>query len=528
MYINNTNINLVNEKEDKLDKLNFPNYNEVNDFINNLMLNPQKYRQFKQNINRINNIENEKNYLRSLEKKNEINFLDSIIISEEEYRNSLKDEETIFENINEDILNDLLSHKKLLSHEKYLLETMAYFLGYESFDWNMFKKILNIHTLKYKFKNVNYSQLKKRRINTLLGQLCRSDRFSHFLNMNDFSDSGLEFVYEWVKTQLKIFFYIYQNNKIKKMYLYKSSNNISDYEPLNYSKLEEQNNSNSNSNYNSKYNINNIINLNNLNNSNIINKEKVIETNRTNYSNYIKSINNKSKISDNNNKNNDNININNTQLKKELMDSNILKNSTNIETNNHNITSKISNNSNINIINNKSTLVRNFNYNNNTNSSNISLNNLKKFRNKSTILLTSLPYITNDQSKMQTNEVTNGISRNLKISNISQKMNYLKEAKKVSVKLMGYNKEKEKILREIRTAEMLPLLKNKTFPMMRNYFEEKMPFSKKIEKKVREDINYFSLNGTQDEKKMISLLASGKMKAFNLESLFKLRNILKT
>ena len=171
MYINNTNINLVNEKEDKLDKLNFPNYNEVNDFINNLMLNPQKYRQFKQNINRINNIENEKNYLRSLEKKNEINFLDSIIISEEEYRNSLKDEETIFENINEDILNDLLSHKKLLSHEKYLLETMAYFLGYESFDWNMFKKILNIHTLKYKFKNVNYSQLKKRRINTLLGQL---------------------------------------------------------------------------------------------------------------------------------------------------------------------------------------------------------------------------------------------------------------------------------------------------------------------------------------------------------------------
>ena len=210
------------------------------------------------------------------------------------------------------------------------------------------------------------------------------------------------------------------------------------------------------------------------------------------------------------------------------MDSNILKNSTNIETNNHNITSKISNNSNINIINNKSTLVRNFNYNNNTNSSNISLNNLKKFRNKSTILLTSLPYITNDQSKMQTNEVSSGISRNLKISNISQKMNYLKEAKKVSVKLMGYNKEKEKILREIRTAEMLPLLKNKTFPMMRNYFEEKMPFSKKIEKKVREDINYFSLNGTQDEKKMISLLASGKMKAFNLESLFKLRNILKT
>ena len=75
---------------------------------------------------------------------------------------------------------------------------------------------------------------------------------------------------------------------------------------------------------------------------------------------------------------------------------------------------------------------------------------------------------------------------------------------------------------------MLPLLKNKTFPQMRNYFEERIPFSKKVEQRMKNDIDYFSLNGTQDEKKMLSLIASGKMKAFNLESLFKLKNILKS
>ena len=56
-------------------------------------------------------------------------------------------------------------------------------------------------------QNVDYSRIKKKRINLLLSQLCRSNKFSRFLKMNDFCDSGLEFIYEWVKTQLKIFLY---------------------------------------------------------------------------------------------------------------------------------------------------------------------------------------------------------------------------------------------------------------------------------------------------------------------------------
>ena len=504
MFINNTYINLPNEE---MDISKFPNYIEENEFISNLMSNPQKYREFKTNINRINNIENEKNYLKSLERKNEINFLDNIMISEEEYQKSLKDEELIFENLNEDRINDLLSHKKLLSYEKHLIETMSYFLGYESFDWNLFRKILNLYDLKTKMKNIDYSRLKKRRINVLLGQLCKSEKFNQFLNMNDFCDSGLELVYEWVKTQLKIYFYLYQNKKIPKINISKSIMNFPNYDG--YNKYEE---------------VNNDVNCNNINTQDIPEEENDNETINSNM-HYNKDNTNLQIL-------NKNAILNNSQQKQEIMDSYIFKNSTNIETNNNN-----NNSSNIsynNMVNNKSSVINN---NNNLIYKSNSLSNLKYNnnnekvinKNKSTLLLTSLPYLINDRPRIQTNEQSTGSYRKLVTNiNLSKKARYLKEAKKVSFKLKGFNKDKEKLLKEIKTAEMLPLLKNRTFPQLRNYFDDKVPFSKKVEERMRNDINYFSLNGTQNEKKMISLIASGKMKAFNLESLFKLRNMLKS
>ena len=505
MFINNTYINLPNEE---IDISKFPNYYEENEFISNLMLNPQKYRDFKCNINRINNIENEKNYLKSLEKKTHINFLGNIIITEEEYQNSLKDEETIFENLTEERINELLSHKKLLSHEKHLLETMSYILGYENFDWNMFKKVLNLYELKTKMRNIDYTRIKKRRINILLGQLCRSDKFNQFLNMNDFCDSGFEFVYEWVKTQLKIYFYLYQNKKIPKMQISKSMLNIPDYVPHN--KLEEINeglNENINQNINNNY------------TPYIPEEENDNETINSNM-NYNNSKSNRNLL-------NNNMIMNNNQQKQEIMDSNILKNSTNIET--YNNTNKNNNSSNISYNYskiNKSSLINN---NITTINRSNSFGNINYYSNdnKTTILLTSLPYIINDKNKNQTYEQSSGFYRKLEtLNNISKKSHYFKEARKVSFKLRGFNKEREKLLKEIRTAEMLPLLKNRTFQQMRNYFEDKVPFSRKVEQRMRNDINSLSLNGTQDERKMISNIAKGKMKAFNLESLFKLKNIL--
>ena len=510
MHINNTYINLEN---DEMDINKYPNYYEENEFIRNLMLNPQKYRDFKRNINRINNIDNEINYLKSIEKSSQINFLDNIIISEEEYQNALKDEEIIFENLTEERINDLLSHKKLLSNEKHLIETMSYILGYESFDWNMFRKIINLYDLKTKMQNINYSRLKKRRINILLSQLCRSDKFNNFLNMNDFGDSGLEFVYEWIKAQLKIFFYLYQNKKIIKVHNSKSTTNIVEYDKY-YGNNKIENNIN-----------------NDLNNNNYLNNihPKMIDESIQN----ITEENNNCAITSNiNNQKNSKINESSKKVinksdnisKLEKVESIIFKNSTNIETNINNIY----NSSNISL-NNKSSLV-----NNNTNlfiNRSSSLNHIQREntfnKNKSTILLTSLPYI--GQKNNQTIEQSTSFGSYCKINsliNSSKKIGYLKEAKRVSFKLRGFNKEKEKLLKEIRTAEMLPLLKNKTFPQMRNYFDDKVPFSNEIKQRTKMDINYASLNGAPDENKMLSLIARGKIKTFNLETLFKLKKFL--
>ena len=483
MLINNNYIELPDEGIDLYKQSQ--NYLEENEFINNLMLNPGKYRDFKRNINRINNIDNEINYLKSLEKKNLIDFVDTIKISEEEYENALKDADIIFENINEEQISDLLSHKKLLSNEKHLIETMVYFFGNENFDWNTFKLTFTLYEAKTKMKNVDYSKLKKKRINILLGQLCRSDKMNKFLNMNDFCDSGMEFVYEWVKSQLKIYFYLYQNKKIPKI---KASKSMIDVYKNNYN-INEINDKRDKNNFEEK--ISNITGVSHLNSSNYNQK--------------------------------------NTQNKIESL---MLKNSTNIETINNNNTYNISNlkinnkSNNLSIIhsikiknNNNAFQKRNnsINYNNNISKSTVGNNN--------SLLLTSLPNIIVSKEKRNleiTDESTYSPFQRLNLNKIFHPI----ESKKTNIKLKGINKEKEKLIKEIRTAEMLPLLKNKTFHQMRNFFEEKVPFNRKIDKRIKKEINSYSLNGTNDEIRLISLIAGGKIKALNFESLFKLKKIL--
>ena len=482
MLINNNYIELPDEGIDLYKQTQ--NYLEENEFINNLMLNPGKYRDFKRNINRINNIDNEINYLKSLEKKNLIDFVDTIKITEEEYENALKDADIIFENISEEQISDLLSHKKLLSNEKHLIETMIYFFGNENFDWNTFKLTFTLYEAKTKMKNVDYSKIKKKRINILLGQLCRSDKMNKFLNMNDFCDSGMEFVYEWVKCQLKIYFYLYQNKKIPKI---KASKSMIDVYKNNYN-INEINDKRDKNNFEEK--ISNITGVSHLNSSNYNQK--------------------------------------NTQNKIESL---MLKNSTNIETmnnNNYNFSNlKINNKSNnlsyihsIKIKNNINAFQKrnnSINYNSNISKSTVGNNN--------SLLLTSLPNIIVSKEKRNleiTDESTYSPFQRLNINKIFHPI----ESKKTNIKLKGINKEKEKLIKEIRTAEMLPLLKNKTFHQMRNLFEEKVPFNRKIDKRIKKEINSYSLNGTNDEVRLISLIAGGKIKALNFESLFKLKKIL--
>ena len=125
------------------------------EFINNLMLNPTKYREFKRNINRINNIDNEINYIKSQEQKNQVDFVSNIKITDEEYKTVLEKSKNLFDNLSEVQIADLLSHWKSLSNEKHLVEAMVYFLGIDNLDWNTFKLTFNLYEAKLKMNNID-------------------------------------------------------------------------------------------------------------------------------------------------------------------------------------------------------------------------------------------------------------------------------------------------------------------------------------------------------------------------------------
>ena len=85
---------IINQYENNIQLPNDSLKNDINsnpssEFISNLMLNPIKYREFKQNINRINNIDNEINLIKTQDTFNKINFSEIIPIDYEEYKSSI-------------------------------------------------------------------------------------------------------------------------------------------------------------------------------------------------------------------------------------------------------------------------------------------------------------------------------------------------------------------------------------------------------------------------------------------------------
>ena len=429
------------------------------EFINNLMLNPTKYREFKRNINRINNIDNEINYIKSQEQKNQIDFVNNIKITEEEYKNALESAKNLFDNLTEVQIADLLSHRKLLSNEKHLVEAMVYFLGIDNLDWNTFKLTFNLYEAKLKMSNIDYSKIKKRKVNVLVSQLSRGDSIKNFLSENDFGDSGMEFVYEWVKCQMKIYFYLYQNKKIKK----KTNTNNK------YTKFKENHAFTPKAKNKISLKVNNTGNkFNELLSTHVTEEFKKIGISEKTTSNF-----NKKSFS-----------INNTARSNNFFKSKLPPNNT-VGYSNFNI------------------------------------------QNKPSFLVTALNYTTRNKKDYFYDSgypILNIKQRNEEIA--QNKIFVPVEAKKINFKLKGYNVHKDRIAREIRTAEMLPLLKNRTYHQMRDFFDIKIPINKEIEKRHRKDLNNYSLKGKHNEKKLMSLIAHGKTEMMNYLSLFKLKQIL--
>ena len=459
MLINNTFVQLPDEYME-YEKGATGAFSE-SEFINNLMLNPTKYREFKRNINRINNIDNEINYIKSQEQKNQIDFVNNIKITEEEYKSAIENAQSLFDNLTEIQITDLLSHRKLLSNEKHLVEAMVYFLGIDNLDWNTFKLTFNLYEAKLKMNNIDYSKIRKKKINILLTQLCRGDSIESFLSTNDFGDSGMEFVYEWVKCQMKIYFYLYQNKKIKK----KTNPNAK----------------NTNTKTNNYFTPKNKINL---------NTKKIINLSENKYNpifstpevETFKKIGISGKTTTNFNKKS--FSVNSTGRSNNFLKSKLPPNNT------------------------------------------IGYSNAKIQNNQNNFLMTALPYSTTNKKDyfIDSYPISNIRKRNYEIS--QNRIFIPVEAQKVSFKLKGHNVQKDKLVREIQTAEMLPLLKNRTYHQMRDFFDIKIPINKEIEKRHRKDLYTYALTGKKNEKKLMSLIAHGKTEIMNYLSLFKLKQIL--
>ena len=436
MLINNTIVQLPDEFAD-YEKSSKGAFSE-SEFIQNLMLNPAKYREFKRNINRINNIDNEINFLKSQEPNNKIDFVNNIRITNDEYNDALETSKKLFDNLEETQINDLLSHKKLLSNEKHLVEAMAYFIGVENLDWNTFKLTFNLYEAKRKMNNIDYSKIRKKKINTLLTQLCRGESMETFLTNKDFGDSGMEFVYEWVKCQMKIYFYLYQNKKIK-------------------SKVSNNNNFLSGV-YSHKDTI----------------KEKI-----------------------------------NFDTPKDFSTTQTLrfggKTTNSFKKTSYSV---------------KSGTI----YKQKTPFNTIYKEKRLGVQSQNSFLMTALPYV-QKESKDFTSFSLYNFPKHEKINRIQNKEFNPIEARKIDIKLNGYDKYKDRIYREIKTAEMLPFLKNRTYHQMRDFFDIKIPLNKDIEKRHRKDINAYSMNGRKNEKKLMNLIAQGKGEIMNFLTLFKMKQI---
>ena len=149
------------------------------------------------------------------------------------------------------------------------------------------------------------------------------------------------------------------------------------------------------------------------------------------------------------------------------------------------------------------------------------------FENEPSFLMTALPFSHKDKKDYFIDSGYPLFNMKQRNYEISQNRIFMPiEAKRVNFKLKGYNVHKDRLVREIKTAEMLPLLKNRTYHQMRDFFDIKIPINKEIEKRHRKDLYTYALTGKKNEKKIMSLIASGKTELMNYLSLFKLKQIL--
>ena len=460
---------IINSKESVVQFHNEEQDNSSS-IMETLMLNPLKYREFKRDINRINNIDNEINFIKSQQMFNHTNFLKAIIISKEEYEISVKIVNDITNKISDEEITDIVSHKKLISFQKRIMEIYAYLIGYEYFDWKLFREKFSLYEAKIKMSKVDYNRIDKKKVNLFLNRLCKAKTTS----LDDFpknisSDYGMDIICEWVRNQLKIFLFLLQNNLLYRKTTTKQSNEgtVSQY---------KQTNSTLNSPKSLDLGFRSI----NLN-ENFQTKKK-------------------------------------NSIVKIPIDSNKispLSAGSNYSIENYNIASK------------KNSMI-NSHYETHRQINNDNLTNSKV---GGDLLVTALPDINQQSNTSFSIKNQINVAINVKEPKDTKETKEIKENNKVEVKnsyivLNGFDYDREHMKKEEKIIEYLPMLKYRTYHQMRMYYGIQSKINKKIEKQHFDELKMSSFGDRKNNNRILNMISNKKIGVLDNIPYFRLKQIL--
>lgn len=463
----------------------------LSDFNSNIT----KYRNFKQDIHRINNIDNEINFIKSNNNNihcTSVNFFKTLRISKEDYDESITVSNDIIERLTDDEIADVISHRKLLSFQRNVMEIFCYFIGYDYFDWKMIRDKLTLYDAKIKMNNIDYNKLDYKRVNLFLNKICRNNKgIINGLPQNVCTDYGMDLIYDWVRAQIKIYLYLYQNNN--------NNNNAScccsNTKNNNYNNNDEQNS------------------ITQYNQTHSTFKGKISPVLSHTPSSKRKThphINNNSKSNSNNN------------IYKIVFDSN------SSSSKHHRVgcvtgDSLLNDDGNNMFIQSKQNFYTKRKYNNNIEqcanaSASVVGSGDNNNEHKNEFLLTALPELNRTTSSCRKDKSVNvfDVVSGMKRCNIKENYLYLN----------GFDHDKDHQRKEERFFENLPFLKYRTFRQMREYFNLKSKINKRIEQKHFDDIKTNSLSEGKNKNKIIGLIAQKKISVLNNIPLYKLQQIL--
>ena len=158
----------------------------------------------------INNLYIDKTF-KNLNPKN--NFFSSFKVPKEIYEDSLLEINKLILTFDSDLLLDIISIDKLINIQKECLETFNYIIFLDSnFYWlNFKKKISDILFLKSKMKQINYNKININSLNFFLNRLAPMNQFPRSIPFS----IGLNHILKFIKNQINVIGYLYQNKNNK-------------------------------------------------------------------------------------------------------------------------------------------------------------------------------------------------------------------------------------------------------------------------------------------------------------------------